>query len=737
MRSLIPLAGRLARFLLKSQLLTVFLGLCVLGFGVGLATRPSPGVVPYGELFENMRVVSYRESPSDTSARFVVELWAGGKAFRQYDIDARGFVPPSRDRGYSRAITGTHYGPVRARGHVAQGLWLEVPDAAVPSLLREQFDELYRTTLGFVKPVSALTNVLGILSGYSVGYRLGAWSGSLQSRKVQQRVLATPDLGPVIAREAWRRVLLEPVLMRDEEDPARFATIHRTHQLYSNFFRIALNDSDGFIPREAARLAALGHVRESRAMLAFADAARRAANDSVHLASGDFDAIERWAGLLDRRGHWAHGAIPPPGEERMQYLGTLAWYGLAPSTREVDRVWVGPRLLVREGDADGFVADEILATRVGCPIGWRARLLEENTRASAMASVWLADRPEFVALGVVGGRVARGLARTGARLAAWRPESREPTRRIARDTSAAPPAATGRAAAATPALGDSTPRRPIDHRFPAMGLTASIIVIGADSASTAPPARAAKAAIDRLDSLMRHRATIDVADRDTPPGALPAHPEVAVAVGAALDVLREGDESFDATVGPLIRAWGIRGGFAKGYAADAAADTLRALGARDALVAIAGSMVALGHPTEGNEWSVGVRDPRDRVSTIARLRLAPGQALATAGKHEPFAGAGSTTVVQSLDPRTGGRAEGPLAVTVVASRAMEADAWSAALFVLGPAEARRRASERPRISVVLIEPGGDGIDTIWVESDLRERFELDPDARVRFRVEYF
>ena len=75
-------------------------------------------------------------------------------------------------------------------------------------------------------------------------------------------------------------------------------------------------------------------------------------------------------------------------------------------------------------------------------------------------------------------------------------------------------------------------------------------------------------------------------------------------------------------------------------------------------------------------------------------------------------------------------------MTVVAPTAMEADAWGK-LFVLGPLEARRKAKERSEIDVVLVEPGEGGVDTVWVESTLKDRFVLDDKARGFFRVEYF
>src|SRR5262245_57687573 len=105
----VPLGRGLARFLLKSQLLTIFLALTVLGLVVGLQSRPASGTLPWDELWSAMSVISYRESPADTTARFVVELTAGGRVFSQYDVDRGAFLPPPRGRDYGRTITGTHY----------------------------------------------------------------------------------------------------------------------------------------------------------------------------------------------------------------------------------------------------------------------------------------------------------------------------------------------------------------------------------------------------------------------------------------------------------------------------------------------------------------------------------------------------------------------------------------------------------------------------------------------------
>ena len=387
----------IGKFLLKSKLLMILLALAVFGFWSGKHARQDPSVVPFQELFENLSVVSYREAPSDTNARFVVQLAARGRVFQQYDVDARRFLPPPRGRDYGRSISGTTYRALRVRGHVERGFWLELPDSSDHSLLPEQFNELYRTTLDFVKPVNTVSVILGTLSGYSVGYRAATWSSSLANPAVQKRVLSMPQIGRVIAREAWRRVLLEPVVMARESDADRFASVRGMQRVYTNFFRLAVNDSDRFIPQEAARLDSLGRVRDAHTMLAFVEAVRRASSDTTNMTSDDFRAIEEWASLLDRRGHWAAGAAPPEREDRLRYFGTLTWYGLAPAPQNEHRIWMGPRLLVREGDMEGFVADDIPLTGVGCPIAWREWLRRGNgaLNADTWTAQWMRESRQF------------------------------------------------------------------------------------------------------------------------------------------------------------------------------------------------------------------------------------------------------------------------------------------------------------------------------------------------------
>ena len=383
-----PIAPLIAR-LLQNRFFLLFVSLSVLGYVVGRVQLPRPAPIPYDELFDNMHVYSFRDTPSDTLSHFVVELGAAGRTFKEFDVDSRRFYKPEHGKRYVRAISGTHYSPLRLRGHAPQGFWFEFPDSLSPTMQPGQFDELYQKTLSYLRPVSLLANVLGVLSGYSIGFRIGTWEGTLANPRMQQRLLATPGIEQTITMEAWRRVLLEPVLMGDEANADAFGSIQEKQRVYANFYRLALRDSNHFIPREAARLEAAGEGQYARAMLGFSAAVARARQDSFVIGSHDFRAIELWAGMLYGRGHWATLVSRGSGDERSMYFGALAYYGLAPTGPDESRIWIGPRVLVRCGDVEGFVTDDIPATGLGCPVSWRSRLLPEYAgEGGAPAETW-------------------------------------------------------------------------------------------------------------------------------------------------------------------------------------------------------------------------------------------------------------------------------------------------------------------------------------------------------------
>jgi len=159
------------------------------------------------------------------------------------------------------------------------------------------------------------------------------------------------------------------------------------------------------------------------------------------------------------------------------------------------------------------------------------------------------------------------------------------------------------------------------------------------------------------------------------------------------------------------------GGFGKEYAADRAATLLLEAGCRHGFVNLGGDLRAFGPQPDGSAWRFGIQHPRRAGETIASLEVAQG-GLATSGDYERYFEIDGVRYCHILDPRTGWPAHGLSSATVVAARAAAADAWSTALFVLGPVAGRRVAAARDDIAAVLVAPAPDRRDTLWVESSL-------------------
>ena len=121
------------------------------------------------------------------------------------------------------------------------------------------------------------------------------------------------------------------------------------------------------------------------------------------------------------------------------------------------------------------------------------------------------------------------------------------------------------------------------------------------------------------------------------------------------------------------------GGIAKGYAADEACRILRENGVTSALINLGGTVVSL-----GKEHSVGIQHP-DRCTGIAMGRVTLKNACAvTSGDYERYYEVDGVRYHHIVDPRTGYPSRAALrSVTLIGTSAMELDALSTAIFVLG------------------------------------------------------
>jgi len=136
------------------------------------------------------------------------------------------------------------------------------------------------------------------------------------------------------------------------------------------------------------------------------------------------------------------------------------------------------------------------------------------------------------------------------------------------------------------------------------------------------------------------------------------------------------------------------GGYAKGYALDRAADSLRRQGIRNALVNIGGNIIALGQ--HGNRpWKVGIQHPR-QGGALATLELRDGEAIGTSGDYQRYFELDGKRYCHLIDPRTGWPVQHTQAVTVIArseGAGTLSDVASKPIFIAGPAGWRQMATQ--------------------------------------------
>jgi thiamine biosynthesis lipoprotein len=139
--------------------------------------------------------------------------------------------------------------------------------------------------------------------------------------------------------------------------------------------------------------------------------------------------------------------------------------------------------------------------------------------------------------------------------------------------------------------------------------------------------------------------------------------------------------------GPTLTA----GAFGKGEALAHAAAALRDSVLRNWIIDFGGQILVDPH---GAPRSVQVADPGRRGRPVAELRLPGGMSAATS--------AGSERPGHILDPRTGRPAADFGSVTVVSRDPLRADAFSTALFVLGPEEGLALAGDLEHLEALFL-----------------------------------
>lgn len=213
--------------------------------------------------------------------------------------------------------------------------------------------------------------------------------------------------------------------------------------------------------------------------------------------------------------------------------------------------------------------------------------------------------------------------------------------------------------------------------------------------------------------------------------------------------------AFDATVAPLVNAWGF--GFrkkasvtqqlidsievfvgykkvhfangmivkddqrlmldfsaiAKGYAVDVIGNLLAQKGCKSYMVEIGGEVVAKGVNKEGRIWRIGINEPNDNESTnpseLEAIISINDKAVATSGNYRNYYVENGIKYAHTINPKTGYPVNHSLlSATVIANNCMTADAFATAFMVMGVDSAMSLASKLSDIELFLIYADNNG-----------------------------
>jgi len=155
------------------------------------------------------------------------------------------------------------------------------------------------------------------------------------------------------------------------------------------------------------------------------------------------------------------------------------------------------------------------------------------------------------------------------------------------------------------------------------------------------------------------------------------------------------------------------GGIAKGYAIDLVIQKIKEIDPNATGFVDAGGDIGIIGPKFGElAWVIGIRDPfsNDSLKPIDTIYLTNG-AVVTSGDYERFFIQDGKKYHHILDPEDGYPADNASSVTVIAEKAMIADAFSTALFVLGYDNPALEYFTNFGVQAMLISPTGESTET--------------------------
>lgn len=151
------------------------------------------------------------------------------------------------------------------------------------------------------------------------------------------------------------------------------------------------------------------------------------------------------------------------------------------------------------------------------------------------------------------------------------------------------------------------------------------------------------------------------------------------------------------------------GAIGKGYAANRGRKVMLDLGVKSGIVNAGGDLITWGKEANGNEWSIGIADPKNKTHVLAWLTVGE-MAVVTSGNYEKFIDIYGQRYSHIIDPISGYPVRGLKSVTIICPDAELADALATSTFILGKAKGLSLINQLKGVEALLVDDN-DNIST--------------------------
>jgi len=290
-----------------------------------------------------------------------------------------------------------------------------------------------------------------------------------------------------------------------------------------------------------------------------------------------------------------------------------------------------------------------------------------------------------------------------------------------------------------------------------MGTFARVVVIAKDLDTVEKCIESALTQIEKVDESMsdyKIDSEISRVNRDGFTRAVNVSQSTYMVLQKSIEFSKQTDGAFDITVGPLVELfrkakdsqvlptheeidnakskvgyeklklddenWTVQftvegmkldlGGIAKGYAVDKAVEVMQKRGAIGGMVDLGGDIRCFGAPFKGRDhWVIGLQNPKANIDStenkvLLKLKITSG-AVATSGDYRQFIEIDGKRHSHILDRETGTSTLGFSSVTIIADKAIDADALATAVSVMGVEKGLELIEQATDVEAILVTSG--------------------------------